>query len=116
MWNGCTGELKSKVDTASQVSGLLWSSHHKELLSAHGNPSNQLALWSCDSSSFELSGRGHLSGHDDRVLHVTLSPDGETVVSAGADETLRFWSVFSHGKSKSPTNKLEPLSLTNFIR
>ena len=57
-----------------------------------------------------------MSGHDDRVLHVTRSPDGETVVSAGADETLRFWKVFSSNKSNSPTNKLELLSLTNFIR
>ena len=35
-----------------------------------------------------------LTGHKERVLHMATSPDGTTVVSAGADETLRFWRVF----------------------
>ena len=35
-----------------------------------------------------------LTGHTARVLHLAQSPDGETVVSAAADETLRFWSIF----------------------
>jgi len=35
-----------------------------------------------------------LDGHTARVLHMAVSPDGASVVSAGADETLRFWNVF----------------------
>jgi cell division cycle 20, cofactor of APC complex len=43
-----------------------------------------------------------LEGHTSRVLHMAISPDGGTVVSAAADETLRFWDVFvPPGKSKS---------------
>ena len=42
-----------------------------------------------------------LEGHSSRVLHTAISPDGGTVVSAAADETLRFWEVFAPpGKSK----------------
>ena len=49
-----------------------------------------------------------LRGHTSRVLHLALSPDGTTVASAAADETLRFWKVFqptstnlaSHPQSK----------------
>ena len=33
-------------------------------------------------------------GHTARVLHMAQSPDGSTVVSAAADETLRFWKCF----------------------
>ena len=36
-----------------------------------------------------------LQGHTARVLHMAQSPDGTTVVSAGADETLRFWKCFA---------------------
>ena len=37
-----------------------------------------------------------LLGHTERVLHTALSPDGSTLLSAGADETLRlvtYWSM-----------------------
>lgn len=35
-----------------------------------------------------------LSGHTARILQLCLSPDGSTVLSAGADETLRLWKCF----------------------
>ena len=35
-----------------------------------------------------------MSGHQGRVLHMATSPDGCSVVTAGADETLRFWRPF----------------------
>lgn len=40
-----------------------------------------------------------LRGHTSRVLHLALSPDGTTVASAAADETLRFWKVFQPSHS-----------------
>ena len=36
-----------------------------------------------------------LDGHTAYVLHMACIPDGSTVVSAAADETLRFWEVFA---------------------
>ena len=47
------------------------------------------ATFTC--TSFQV---GELAGHDDRILHISLSPDQQTVVSAAADETLRFWRCF----------------------
>jgi cell division cycle protein 20 (cofactor of APC complex) len=36
-----------------------------------------------------------MTGHTSRVLHLAQSPDGTTVCSAAADETLRFWKCFA---------------------
>jgi len=47
---------------------------------------------------------GDLKGHSNRILSMCLSPDGTTVLSAAADETLRFWKLFDNKAEKS--NKL----------
>jgi cell division cycle protein 20 (cofactor of APC complex) len=51
---------------------------------------NQLCLWKYPS----MAKVAELTGHTSRVLHLAQSPDGATVVSAAADETLRFWRCF----------------------
>ncbi|URE42538.1 WD domain, G-beta repeat [Musa troglodytarum] len=66
--------------------------HEKEILSAHGYGQNQLSLWAYPS----MTKIGDLTGHTARVLHLSQSPDGCTVASAAADETIRFWKVFEH--------------------
>jgi len=51
-----------------------------------------------------------LRGHTSRVLHLALSPDGTTVASAAADETLRFWKVFQPSSHSSALSKLQNIS------
>jgi cell division cycle protein 20 (cofactor of APC complex) len=89
-WNTQTGACLNSVDTKSQVCSLVWNKHERELLSSHGFSQNQLTVWRFPS----MSKVTELTGHTSRVLHTALSPDGTTVVSAAADETLRFWKVF----------------------
>jgi cell division cycle protein 20 (cofactor of APC complex) len=47
-----------------------------------------------------------LNGHSSRVLHLAQSPDGTTVVSAAADETLRFWRCFGDASAPAAAAKL----------
>eukprot|EP00879_Flechtneria_rotunda_P001082 GHRR01001223.1.p1 GENE.GHRR01001223.1~~GHRR01001223.1.p1 ORF type:complete len:463 (+),score=96.76 GHRR01001223.1:135-1523(+) len=95
-WNTTTGAMLNSIDTGSQVCSLQWSRHEREILSSHGYSKNQLCLWRYPT----LVKAAELTGHTARVLHMAQSPDGSSVVTAGADETLRFWRVFGEPASK----------------
>ncbi|XP_046850230.1 cell division cycle protein 20 homolog [Xenia sp. Carnegie-2017] len=90
-WNAATGVCLNAIDTKSQVCSILWSNHSKELISSHGYAHNQLTIWKYPS----MSKVTELTGHSCRVLHMVLSPDGQTVISGSADETLRLWKCFA---------------------
>jgi cell division cycle protein 20 (cofactor of APC complex) len=96
VWNAATGALLSSTDTGSQVCSLQFNPQERELLSSHGFSQNQLCLWKFPT----MSKLKELTGHTARVLHTAVSPDGSTVCSAAADETLRFWRVFGEGPKK----------------
>jgi len=89
-WNSASGAMLNSVDTGSQVCSLVWSRHQRELCSSHGYSENQLILWKYPS----MTKIKELTGHSARVLNMDISPDGSSIVSAGADETLRFWNIF----------------------
>ena len=93
-WNTSNGECVNTIDTKSQVCSLLWSVNRNELLTSHGYSENQLSLWKYPS----MKRIANLTGHSSRVLHLALSPDGQTVVSAAGDETIRFWKCFAEEK------------------
>ena len=93
-WRVDEGKLVSSHKISSQVCSLLWNPNERELLSAHGYSQYQLTLWKYP--SMEICSEFY--GHKDRVLHLALSPDCSTVVSAGGDETLRFWKVFDSSR------------------
>ena len=96
-WNTATGTCVNSIDTKSQVCSVVWSPHDKELVTSHGYSQNQLTVWKYPS----LARMAELDGHGCRVLHTALSPDGQTVVSGAADETLRFWKVFAGDSTKN---------------
>jgi cell division cycle 20-like protein 1, cofactor of APC complex len=89
-WNTATGSLIKEVDTGSQVCNLAWSKNSDEIVSTHGYSQNQIVVWKYPRMEQVVS----LTGHTFRVLYLSASPDGTTVVTGAGDETLRFWKVF----------------------
>ncbi|AAS53365.2 AFL007Cp [Eremothecium gossypii ATCC 10895] len=94
IWNVNSGVRLNDVDTGSQVCNMVWSKNTDEIVTSHGYSKFNLTLWDCPT----LEPLAVLKGHSFRVLHLTLSTDGTTIVSGAGDETLRYWKLF--GKSK----------------
>eukprot|EP00928_Gymnodinium_smaydae_P045524 TRINITY_DN30341_c0_g1_i1.p1 TRINITY_DN30341_c0_g1~~TRINITY_DN30341_c0_g1_i1.p1 ORF type:complete len:463 (-),score=57.82 TRINITY_DN30341_c0_g1_i1:259-1581(-) len=92
LWNASSGRLLMSADAESQVTGIAWSGpQERELVTSHGYSRNHMSLWKYPS----LVKSADLEGHGGRLLDLCQSPDASLVCSASADETLRFWQVFS---------------------
>lgn len=96
-WNSTTGARVNSIDTGSQVTSIKWSQHYKELVSTHGFPNNNLSIWSYPSCTKIVD----VVAHDSRVLHATLSPDGQTLATCASDENLKFWKIFESAKKSA---------------
>ncbi|XP_029019347.1 cell division cycle protein 20 homolog B-like isoform X2 [Betta splendens] len=89
VWDSQTGTCVTSVHTDSQICSLRWAERKEWLVTAHGLPHHQVALW--DFPSLDTSHR--LTGHCQRVLHVALNPDETQIFSAGADQRLHIWDL-----------------------
>ena len=89
-WNTTTGARVNSIDTGSQVTSLRWSTHYKEIASTSGFPDNSVSIWSYPSLVKNIE----IPAHESRVLHSSLSPDGQMMATAAADESLKFWKLF----------------------
>eukprot|EP00668_Euglena_longa_P005893 GGOE01006962.1.p1 GENE.GGOE01006962.1~~GGOE01006962.1.p1 ORF type:complete len:504 (+),score=129.80 GGOE01006962.1:38-1549(+) len=108
-WSTISGSCTHQVYTTSQICCLLWSKHSNEIVTSHGFSDYQLTLWKYPT----LTPLAELKGHAARVLHLAISPDGQTVVSAAADETIRFWKCFAKqddGLGSRPPRHTGPIS------
>ncbi|XP_048530023.1 cell division cycle 20.2, cofactor of APC complex-like [Triticum urartu] len=109
-WNTHTGLCLNSVDTGAQVCALLWNKNEKELLSACGFVQKPLTLWKYPS----MVKLAELEGHTSRVLCLAQNPDGSTVASVAADETLRFWNVFGTSEAPKPAAKTVHTGMFSF--
>lgn len=96
IWNVNNQTKLNDVDTNSQICNMLWSKNTDEIVTSHGYSKFNLTVWDFPT----LDPIAILKGHSFRVLHLSLSADGTTVVSGAGDETLRYWKLFDKPKSK----------------
>ncbi|KHJ47372.1 WD domain, G-beta repeat protein [Trichuris suis] len=80
----------SDHQAAVKVTGLLWSEYYNELASCNGLPSNRVVIWTYP----HLNILKRLKEHSNRILSMVMSPCGEYVLTAAADESIRVWHVF----------------------
>jgi cell division cycle 20-like protein 1 (cofactor of APC complex) len=88
IWNVQSGKQVHVINTGSQVCNLTWSNNSKELISTHGIPENNIAMWSYPN----LIQIASLCGHTQRVLYLTMSPNKTTIATAGGED-IRFWHI-----------------------
>ena len=105
-WNTTNFEPIFKVDTGSQVCNLVFSKSSNELVSTHGYSLNQINVWKLPNMQKIKT----LTGHSFRVLYLSLSPDGQSIVTGAGDKTLKFWNIFPPFKNNYnsrlfPSNK-----------
>lgn len=116
MWNTASLSQLQCIDTGSQVSSIVWNTEYKELVTGHGFSQNQLTVWKYPS----LTKVADLTGHTSRVLLLAVSPDGSTVASVAADETIRLWKVWppniERKKSTSSVREHPVSALSQCIR
>lgn len=110
-WNINSSLKINEVDTGSQVCNMLWSKNTNEIVTSHGYSKYNLTVWNYPN----LEPVAILKGHSFRILHLTLSADGTTVVSGAGDETLRYWKIFDK-VSRSPSSSSILVNTFNQIR
>ncbi|KAK4465636.1 WD40-repeat-containing domain protein [Cladorrhinum samala] len=99
-WNTTSGARVNSIDTGSQVTSLRWSPHYREIVSSSGFPDNSLSIWSYPT----LVRNVEIPAHESRVLHSCLSPDGQMLATAAADESLKFWKIFEKKAGSSSSS------------
>ncbi|KRY57655.1 Cell division cycle 20.3, cofactor of APC complex [Trichinella britovi] len=90
IWNVCNGKQVKRVNTKSQVSGIVWQRRHSELISSHGNAENDLKVWNYPDMNIIKA----MPAHSDRILCMVLSPCEHFIATISADNMLKLWEIF----------------------
>ncbi|PNF16267.1 hypothetical protein B7P43_G11644, partial [Cryptotermes secundus] len=86
-----------------------WSPHHHGIMASYGGGTYDQCLhfWNtltgqpvqCINTGSQVTNLAW-SKFSSELASLAVSPDGETIVTAGGDETIRFWDIFSKAHSQ----------------
>lgn len=110
LWNVSTGKLLSSRKVSNGVTGLHFSKYSKELCASVGK-TVQLFTY-----NKELRLGKTLQSHDDKILGLCIAPNGSSIVSSGADETLCFWKIFENNKTQRTLKPSTPQYVSHRLR
>lgn len=105
VWNMACNEMTSCILTCSQICNVAFSNSSQDFVTSHGYPHNHLILWKFPS----LTATEKLDGHSSRVLYMAASPDGQSICTGSADETIKLWRVFPQMKNSSRSGSQNPV-------
>ena len=131
LWDVVTGKYQTTLkghgkmigNTISRhTSSIAFSSDGKTLVS--GSLDGTVRLWNVNTTKESRLGklhgvfaghrRGVLKGHTDQVRSVAISPDGNTIASAGLDKTIRLWDTGTQKLKASFNRHREKVNCVTF--
>lgn len=103
IWNVTSNQMVTTLNGNSfLVYDFLWSKDAKYLLCACSD--QKIRRWDIINKKLEILGTKK-TWHNSKVLALALSPDGKTLISGGADKTVKIWLLNSQS---------DPLTLTGY--
>ncbi len=92
LWDVTTGhELGTRRGQPWPVEKLAISPNGRLIAAAGGRLEPQITVW--DVALGQVTAVATLSGHFDKITGLAFLPDGNTILSASLDQTLRIWDV-----------------------
>jgi WD40 repeat protein len=76
--------------TYFKVCNIIFSKTSNQFVTSYGASHHNLTIWSFPSFEKVAS----LDAHASRILFMSQSPDGGSIITGAGDETLKIWKVF----------------------
>ena len=113
IWNVLDKKLVDFKDTDSQICSIIFSKYDDEVITSHGFSNNEICAWKLKG----LKKTHTLPGHTSRVLYLSMSPNGEYIVTGAGDETLRFWNLnYENNDNCKLKTSIQPQFSFNVLR
>ncbi|KAE8211918.1 hypothetical protein CF327_g4392 [Tilletia walkeri] len=95
-WNVTQSSRTNTIHTEGQVSSLNWSRDYREIVATNTALDDPAVGGFIDIYAHPSGGKVAeiKAAHEVKILHASLSPDGQTLATVGVDESLKFWKVF----------------------